>query len=141
MVKGKSGKSSKSLKMVWKWLYVLNFSLNWNFYLLDQIPKKDIPGLKEQNWSSALNSAYSNCSIMIQKVFETNSGFYVKQHTTEKAQFLFFRNFFLQPWAKYSRKTSCEIAHCKMILISTFQQFLASINKMFLLGGRLETRF
>ena len=35
---------------------------------------------------------------------------------------------------------SYEIAHYRKILISIFQQFLASMNKMFILEGRLGTR-
>ena len=41
----------------------------------------------------------------------------------------------LQPWTKY-----CEIPHYGKILISIFRQFLASIDKVFILGGRLGTR-
>ena len=34
----------------------------------------------------------------------------------------------------------CEIAHYGKVVISIFQQFFASINKMFVLGGGLWTR-
>ena len=35
-------------------------------------------------------------SIIIHKMFQTNPSFHVKQHTTEKVQFLFFRRFLLE---------------------------------------------
>ena len=34
----------------------------------------------------------------------------------------------------------CEIAHYRKSLISVFQEFFASINKVFILAGRLGTR-
>ena len=37
-------------------------------------------------------------------------------------------------------KLSCEIAKYVKVLISIFRQFFASINKVFILGGRLDTR-
>ena len=36
-----------------------------------------------------------NISTIIQKIFETNSGFHVKQRHTEKVQFLFISSFWL----------------------------------------------
>ena len=33
---------------------------------------------------------------------------------------------------------SCEIVDCEKALISIFQQFFASVGKMFILGGRLR---
>ena len=43
----------------------------------------------------------------------------------------------LQPFTKYF---PCEIAHYQKSLISVFQQFFASINKIFILAERLGTR-
>ena len=34
---------------------------------------------------------------------------------------------------------SCEIVHNRKCLISVFQEFFASINKTFILAGRLST--
>ena len=47
---------------------------------------------------------------IMDKIFETNSSFHEKGHTTGKVQFLFFRSFF------------------------------ASINQIIILGGKLSTR-
>ena len=56
--------------------------------------------------------------------------------------FLFssFVHLFLQAWTKYLRQTlvPCEIAHYGKIWTSIFQQFFASINKSFILGGEEE---
>ena len=48
--------------------------------------------------------------IIIHKIYETNSSFHVKYRTTRKS------------------------------LTAVFQEFFASIEKIFLLGGRLGTR-
>ena len=40
---------------------------------------------------------------------------------------------------KIFEKNACEIAHYGKILILIFQLFFASINKIFVLGGRLGT--
>ena len=51
-------------------------------------------------------------------------------------------NYILQSFTKYFRLTqfSCEIAHYGKSLISIFQEFFASTNKMSILWGRLGTR-
>ena len=49
-------------------------------------------------------------------------------------------DFKLQPFTKYLRQTSCEIAKYRKVLTSIFQQLFASINKSFILGGGLGTR-
>ena len=41
---------------------------------------------------------------------------------------------------KKIKKISCEIAHNGKSLISIFQEFSSSINKTFILAGRLGTR-
>ena len=41
---------------------------------------------------------------------------------------------------KIFETNSCEIAHYEKILISVFQEFVANINKIFILAGRLGTR-
>ena len=48
----------------------------------------------------------------------------------------------LQPFTEYLRQTlfSCETARYGKGSISIFQQFFASIDKVFILGGRLGTR-
>ena len=49
----------------------------------------------------------------------------------------------LQPFTKYVRLSlvfPCEIAHYGKNLISVFQEFFASINKILILAGRLSTR-
>ena len=50
--------------------------------------------------------------------------------------------FLRQLFTKYLRLTLvlCEIAHYGKILSSVFQGFFASINKRFILAGRLDTR-
>ena len=48
----------------------------------------------------------------------------------------------LQQLTKYLRLTlfSCEIPHSRKSLIPIFQEFSSSINKTFILSGRLGTR-
>ena len=41
---------------------------------------------------------------------------------------------------KIFEKNSCEMAHYGKILIPIIQVFFASINKIFVFGGRLGTR-
>ena len=45
-----------------------------------------------------------------------------------------------QSFIKYFRLTLCEIANYEKSLISVFEEFFASINKIFILEGRLDTR-
>ena len=45
-----------------------------------------------------------------------------------------------QSWTKYLRQTQTEIVHCRKSSISIFfKEFFASIDKIFVLGGRLST--
>ena len=49
---------------------------------------------------------------------------------------------YIQSFTKYFRLilVLCEIAHYGKSLISVFQRFFATINKIFILAGRLSTR-
>ena len=47
---------------IFELFWVANLSLNWQFWLFGRnLTKKGISGLKENEWTWSLNSAYSNC--------------------------------------------------------------------------------
>ena len=63
-------------------------------FLYQSYPKIYFP-FKAEKATSPSNSACSKQSTTIDKIFETNSSFYVKKWTTEKVQFLFLRSVLL----------------------------------------------
>ena len=69
-----------------------------------------------------------NCyllSTIIHKIFVTNSGFHVEQHTTGKVQFLFFRRFLLVLAKVSLMKDDLAPGNCSMKLL-IFPNFLRS---------------
>ena len=46
---------------IFELVFVSNFTLNKQLWVFEpDLPKKDIYGQKQKNWTSSLNSAYSN---------------------------------------------------------------------------------
>ena len=159
-MKEKFGKTSKNLKILWKWLswkvffafYVfINswiFKRQWYlgqnfFYLSKNRPKTNLKSFWYQT-SKSLKRLQKQLKIRenLGRFFQLNcSNFRLKQF--ERALKVSIKKEFwetISPKIFKPNSSFCVKAQYSKTLITIFQNFFASINKNFIFAGRIDTR-